>query len=75
MRMLTLSRLRGPRASRLLLAALIALLGASLLTLANVPRALACPVCVPPDRITLSGDGVSDTDAFTITMDLGWRRR
>ncbi len=55
------SHSRGLRTSHLLLAALIALLGASLLTLANVPRALACPVCISPDKITLSGDGVTGT--------------
>ena len=56
-----LSQSHGPRASHLLLAALIALVGASLLTLANVPRALACPVCISPDKITLAGDGVIGT--------------
>lgn len=65
-----LSLSRGPRASHLLLAALIALLGASLLTLANVPRALACPVCVPPDKITLSGDGISGTASVTDSVQL-----
>jgi hypothetical protein len=61
------SQSRGSRvsASHLLLAALIALLGASLLTLANVPRALACPVCISPDKITLSGDGVTGTASVT----------
>lgn len=49
----------------LLLAALVALLGASLLTLANVPRALACPVCISPDKITLTGDGVTGTASVT----------
>ncbi|HEU4784170.1 MAG TPA: hypothetical protein VFS83_12585 [Ktedonobacterales bacterium] len=63
-----LSQSRGPRASHLLLAALIALLGASLLTLANAPRALACPVCISPDKITLSGDGVSGTASVTDVM-------
>jgi hypothetical protein len=64
------SQSRGPRvsASHLLLAALIALLGASLLTLANVPRALACPVCISPDKITLSGDGLSGTASVTDVM-------
>ena len=52
----------------LLLAALVALLGASLLTLANVPRALACPVCISPDKITLSGDGVTSTASVTDPM-------
>jgi hypothetical protein len=65
LRSLSSSHPRGPQVSHLLLAALIALVGASLLSLANVPRALACPVCVPPDRITLSGDGVSDTASVT----------
>lgn len=40
------------------LAALVALLGGSLLMLVNVPRALACPVCIPPDKVTIS-DGVA----------------
>lgn len=56
---------RGPRASHLLLVALVALLGASLLTLANAPRALACPVCISPDKITLSGDGITGTASVT----------
>jgi hypothetical protein len=72
MRMLTLSRSRGPRASHLLLVALIALLGASLLTLANAPRALACPVCISPDKITLAGDGVSGTASVTDPGVLAW---
>jgi hypothetical protein len=52
----------------MLLAALIALLGASLLTLTNMPRALACPVCISPDKITLSGDGVTGTASVTDPM-------
>ena len=68
MRLRSLLQSRGPWASHLLLVALVALLGASLLTLANVPRALACPVCVPPDKITLSGDGVSGTASVTDVM-------
>ncbi|HEY7340513.1 MAG TPA: hypothetical protein VH591_06515 [Ktedonobacterales bacterium] len=68
MRMLSLSQSRGPRASHLLLVALIALLGASLLTLAHVPRALACPVCISPDKITLSGDGINGTASVTDVM-------
>jgi hypothetical protein len=55
-----------------LLAALIALVGASLLTLANVPRALACPVCISPDKITLSGDGVTGTASVTDPGVLAW---
>src|SRR6185437_13308235 len=51
--------------SHLLLAALIAFLGASLLTLGNAPRALACPVCISPDKITLSGDGITGTASVT----------
>lgn len=65
MRSLSSSPSRGPLASHLLLVALIALLGVSLLTLANVPRALACPVCISPDKITLSGDGI--TGAVSVT--------
>jgi hypothetical protein len=38
-------------------AALIALLGGSLLMLVNAPRALACPVCIPPDKVTISDGG------------------
>ncbi|HEX5546097.1 MAG TPA: hypothetical protein VFX24_01740 [Ktedonobacterales bacterium] len=68
MRLHSLSQSRGPRASHLLLVALIALLGASLLTLANAPRALACPVCISPDKITLSGDGVTGTASVTDAM-------
>ena len=67
-----LSLSRGPRASHLLLVALVALLGASLLTLANVPRALACPVCISPDKITLSGDGISGTASVTDPGVLAW---
>lgn len=68
----SLPQSRGLRASHLLLAALIALLGASLLTLANVPRALACPVCISPDKITLSGDGVTGTASVTDPGVLAW---
>ena len=50
--------------SRLLLA-LLALVGASLLLLVNVPRALACPVCIGPDKVTLSGEGISGTASVT----------
>lgn len=57
-----------PRISHLLLAALVALLGASLLALTNMPRALACPVCISPDKITLSGDGVTGTASVTDPM-------
>ena len=64
-RSLSFSHARGSLVSHLLLAALIALLGASLLTLANVPRALACPVCISPDKISLSGDGISGTASVT----------
>ncbi|HKW23786.1 MAG TPA: hypothetical protein VJO13_20580, partial [Ktedonobacterales bacterium] len=72
LRSLSSSHSRRPRASRLLLAALIALLGASLLTLANVPRALACPVCISPDKITLAGDGITDTTSVTDPGVLAW---
>ncbi|HEX5440302.1 MAG TPA: hypothetical protein VFW76_05420, partial [Ktedonobacterales bacterium] len=41
------------------LAALVALFGGSLLMVVNAPRALACPVCVSPDKVTLTGDGIS----------------
>ncbi|HEX5441714.1 MAG TPA: hypothetical protein VFW76_12570 [Ktedonobacterales bacterium] len=60
------------RRYHLLLAALVALLGASLLTLANAPRALACPVCISPDKITLSGDGVTGTASVTDPGVLAW---
>ena len=66
------SHSRGPRASHLLLGALVVLLGASLLTLANVPRALACPVCISPDKITLSGDGITGTAAVIDPGLLAW---
>ncbi len=56
---------RNVRRYYLVTMALIALLGASLLTLANVPRALACPVCISPDKITLSGDGITGTVSVT----------
>lgn len=52
--------------------ALFVVLGASLLTLANAPRALACPVCISPDKITLSGDGVADTASVTDPGLLAW---
>src|SRR6185437_5169991 len=64
-RSLSFSHTRRSLVSHLLLAALIALLGVSLLTLANVPRALACPVCMSPDKISLSGDGISGTASVT----------
>lgn len=48
-----------------LLFALVALLGASLLMLVNVPRALACPVCISPDKVTVSGAGIAGTAAIT----------
>ncbi len=67
-----LSQSRGPRASHLLLATLIALLGVSLLMLANVPRALACPVCISPDKIILAGDGVAGTASVTDPGVLAW---
>ena len=56
---------RNVRRYYLVTMALTALLGASLLTLANVPRALACPVCISPDKISLSGDGISGTASVT----------
>lgn len=52
--------------------ALAALLGATLLTLVNVPRALACPVCVSPDKITLSGAGIAGTAVVTDPVVLAW---
>jgi hypothetical protein len=52
--------------------ALAALLGATLLTLVNVPRALACPVCVSPDKIKLSGDGIAGTASVTDPVVLSW---
>jgi hypothetical protein len=51
---------------------LVALLGASLLTLVNVPRALACPVCISPDKITLAGAGIAGTAAVTDPEVLAW---
>src|SRR6185437_12949355 len=71
-RSLSFSHARGPLAPHLLLVALIAMLGASLLTLANVPRALACPVCISPDKITLSGDGVTGSVSVTDPGLLAW---
>ncbi|MGH2481871.1 MAG: hypothetical protein ACRDHW_19640, partial [Ktedonobacteraceae bacterium] len=53
-------------------AALFAVLGASLLTLANAPRALACPVCISPNKITLSGDGITCTASVTDPGLLAW---
>lgn len=63
-------RMRQRRAVRryLLLpmvAALVALVGGSLLMLANAPRALACPVCISPDKVTLIGDGISGVMTIT----------
>jgi hypothetical protein len=55
-----------------LLLTLAALLGASLLTLVNAPRALACPVCVSPDKITLSGEGIVGTASVTDPSVLAW---
>ncbi len=68
MRLLSLRRSQLLRA----LVALVALLGASLLMLANAPRALACPVCVGPDKITLSGDGITGTAMVTDPGLLAW---
>lgn len=48
-----------------LLLALLALVGASLLLMVSAPRALACPVCIGPDKVTLSGDGISGTASVT----------
>ncbi len=56
----------------LLMVALFTLVGASLLALANAPRALACPVCISPDKITLSGDGVTGTASVTAPGLLAW---
>ncbi len=72
MRMLSVIHHRNVRRYYFLIVALIALLGASMLTLANVPRALACPVCISPDKITLSGDGVSGTASVTDPGLLAW---
>lgn len=58
----------------LLVLAVAALLGASLLTMVNVPRALACPVCVAPDKVTVAGSGISGTATITgasLISDLG----
>jgi hypothetical protein len=52
--------------------ALAALLGATVLTLVNVPRALACPVCISPDKITLSGPDIVGTAAITDPVVLSW---
>lgn len=52
--------------------ALVAVLGATLLTLVNVPRALACPVCVSPDKVTLAGDGIAGTASVTDPVMLAW---
>lgn len=52
--------------------ALFAVLGASLLTLTNAPRVLACPVCISPDKITLAGDGVIGTVSVTDPGLLAW---
>jgi hypothetical protein len=61
MRLLFFSSSRGHLLLRRypLLVALVALVGASLLMLVNAPRALACPVCISPDKVTVSGDGIS----------------
>ena len=48
-----------------LLVAFVALLAATLIGLVNIPRALACPVCIAPDKITLSGDGIAGTATIT----------
>jgi hypothetical protein len=48
-----------------LLLALVSVLGASLLTLVNAPRVLACPVCIPPDKVTLSGDSIVGVATIT----------
>jgi hypothetical protein len=56
-----------------LLVALLALLAAATLALAvNVPRALACPVCVGPDKVTLSGDGIIGTATIIDPGLLAW---
>ena len=52
------------------IAALLALLGASLLMLVTAPRALACPVCVSPDKVTVSGEGISGVATITDPMSL-----
>lgn len=54
-----------------LLVALIALVGASLLMLVNAPRALACPVCISPDKVSVSGDGIAGAAAITDASLLG----
>ncbi|HEU5348674.1 MAG TPA: hypothetical protein VFU63_08685 [Ktedonobacterales bacterium] len=54
-----------------LLLAVVALLGASLLSMVNIPRALACPVCIPPDKVTLTGSGISGTATIADTSLLG----
>lgn len=54
-----------------LLVALIALVGASLLMLVNTPRALACPVCISPDKVSVSGNGISGVAAITDASLLG----
>ena len=51
-------------------ATLMALLGAALFMLVDAPRALACPVCVSPDKVTVSGDGISSIATITDPMSL-----
>lgn len=65
-------RLPAFRRYYLLLVVLLALIGASSLALVNVPRALACPVCISPDKITLSGDGVIGAATVTDSGVLAW---
>lgn len=47
---------------------LLAMLAAAFALVVNVPQALACPVCIAPDKITLSGDGISGTASITDVM-------
>lgn len=73
MRLLFFSSSRGHLELRRypLLVALGALLGASLLMLVNAPRALACPVCISPDKVSVSGDGIAGAAAITDASLLG----
>lgn len=50
------------------LAALVALFGGSLLMVVNAPRALACPVCVSPDKVTVTGSDISGVASITDVM-------
>ena len=63
--------IRAIRVAPILIACLVALPLALALTVLTAGHALACPVCMPPDKVTISGGGLARPLTITDTTTLG----